>query len=121
MARYAFLSLALVSLVLSSGFGKSDAFDLVISGAHVIDGSGNPWYVADVAIRDGIIVEIGDLSRGTSTRVIDAHETGVLYGALLDYNVRRTAVEGICAPIEWKFPGTTGNRTGWFALKAAKR
>ena len=73
MARGAFLSLALVLLILSSGFGKSDAFDVVILGAHVVDGSGNPWYVADVGIRDGIIVEIGNLSQRTSTRVIDAH------------------------------------------------
>jgi hypothetical protein len=37
---------------------------------------------------------------------------GVLSRARLDYNVRRTPVEGICVPIKWKLPGMAGNRTG---------
>lgn len=73
MARRAFLTLALLLLAIAPGFGKSDTFDLVISGARVIDGSGNPWYLADVGIRDGLIAEIGNLSQRASTRVIDAH------------------------------------------------
>jgi len=37
---------------------------------------------------------------------------GVLLFARLDYNVGRIAMEGLCVPIEWKFPGMAGNRTG---------
>jgi N-acyl-D-amino-acid deacylase len=73
MARRAFLLLALILLAITPGFGQSRTFDVVISAAHVIDGSGNPWYLADVGIRDGLIVEIGNLSGRPSTRVIDAH------------------------------------------------
>lgn len=73
MERRAFSILALILLAVAPGFGKSDTFDLVISGAQVIDGSGNPWYLADVGIRDGLIGEIGNLSQRASTRVIDAH------------------------------------------------
>jgi len=36
-------------------------FDIVISGGRVIDGTGNPWFLADVGIRDGRIAAIGDL------------------------------------------------------------
>jgi N-acyl-D-amino-acid deacylase len=72
MARRAVFILALILLALPAGFAQSDSFDLVISGAHVIDGSGNPWYVADVGIRDGLIVTIGNLSKRASVRVIDA-------------------------------------------------
>ena len=72
MVRRAFLTLGLILFAIPSGLGQSDAFDLVISGAHVIDGSGNPWYLSDVGIRDSIIVEIGNLSRRASRRVIDA-------------------------------------------------
>ncbi len=53
-------------------FAQSDAFDLIISGAHVVDGSGNPWYLADVGIRGGLIVEIGNLSKRTAKRTINA-------------------------------------------------
>jgi N-acyl-D-amino-acid deacylase len=73
MALRAFLMLALIFLAIAPGFGQSDIFDVVISGAHVVDGSGNPWYLADVGIRRGLIVEIGNLSERASTRVIDAH------------------------------------------------
>jgi N-acyl-D-amino-acid deacylase len=72
MGRRAFLILALILFATPHGFGQSAALDLVISGARVIDGSGNPWYIADVGIRDGLIVEIGNLSGRASARVIDA-------------------------------------------------
>jgi N-acyl-D-aspartate/D-glutamate deacylase len=35
------------------------AYDLILRGGRVVDGSGLPSYVADVAIKDGKIVEIG--------------------------------------------------------------
>jgi N-acyl-D-amino-acid deacylase len=35
------------------------AYDVVIRGGRVLDGSGNPWILADVAIRDGRFVRIG--------------------------------------------------------------
>jgi N-acyl-D-amino-acid deacylase len=73
MWRRTALIILLILLAISPSFAQLDAFDLVISGAHVIDGSGNPWYVADVGIRGGLIVEIGNLSKRASTRVIDAH------------------------------------------------
>lgn len=37
----------------------SDAYDLVIKGARVVDGTGLPAYGADVAVRDGRITRIG--------------------------------------------------------------
>lgn len=37
----------------------SPAYDVVIRGGRVLDGAGNPWINADVAIRDGRFVKIG--------------------------------------------------------------
>lgn len=34
-------------------------YDIVIRGGRVLDGAGNPWILADVAIRDGKFVRIG--------------------------------------------------------------
>jgi len=47
-------------------------YDLLITNARIVDGSGNPWFRADVAIKDGRIARIGRLSRETATRTIDA-------------------------------------------------
>jgi len=45
--------------------------DVVIKGGTVVDGSGSPAYTADVGIRDGRIVELGDVT-GQATQVLDA-------------------------------------------------
>lgn len=72
MRRPSSVILALFLLAAQDSFAQSKSFDLVISGAHVIDGCGNPWYLADVGIRDGLIVEIGNLSQRGAKRTIHA-------------------------------------------------
>lgn len=51
---------------------SSTHFDTLITNAHVIDGTGSPWFAADVGIRNGRIAAIGALGRATATRRIDA-------------------------------------------------
>ncbi len=36
-------------------------FDLIIKNGRIIDGGGNPWYAADVGVRDGRIAALGRL------------------------------------------------------------
>ena len=48
------------------------AYDLLIKGGLVIDGSGMPPYRADVGIGGGKIIDIGRL-RGAAQRCVDAH------------------------------------------------
>lgn len=47
-------------------------YDLLITGGHIIDGSGSPWYEGEVAVKDGKIAAIGRLVNPTARRVIDA-------------------------------------------------
>ena len=51
---------------------QAPQFDLIIRGGQVIDGTGNPWFYADVAVKDGHIVAVGSLGAAKATRVIDA-------------------------------------------------
>jgi N-acyl-D-amino-acid deacylase len=46
-------------------------FDLLLRNARVLDGTGNPWFGADVGIRNGRIAAIGTLRTAQATRVID--------------------------------------------------
>jgi N-acyl-D-amino-acid deacylase len=48
------------------------AFDLLVRGGSVLDGTGRPTYRADVGVAGGRIARIGDLSRDTAATVIDA-------------------------------------------------
>ena len=48
------------------------AFDIVIAGGRVIDGTGNPWFIADIGIRGDSIAAIGDLDAAGAALVIDA-------------------------------------------------
>ena len=48
-------------------------YDLIIRNGHVIDGTGSPWYAADVAVKEGRVAVIGRLDEASATRIIDAH------------------------------------------------
>jgi N-acyl-D-amino-acid deacylase len=49
---------------------SAPAYDLVIRGGRVLDGAGNPWVRADIAIKDGHFVKIGKIE-GRGAREID--------------------------------------------------
>ncbi|MEO8103983.1 MAG: amidohydrolase family protein, partial [Betaproteobacteria bacterium] len=51
---------------------RTDTADIVIRNGRVIDGTGNSWFIADVAIRGGKIAAIGRLDHFTAARTIDA-------------------------------------------------
>jgi N-acyl-D-amino-acid deacylase len=48
-------------------------YDILIRNGRVLDGSGNPWLAADIAVRDGRIAAMGRLGNAPAARVIDAH------------------------------------------------
>ena len=60
-------SLMLLAFVLGAvsllAQGLAPAYDLVIRNGRVLDGMGNPWIAADVAIKDGRFVAIGKVDR----------------------------------------------------------
>jgi N-acyl-D-amino-acid deacylase len=47
-------------------------YDLLIRNGKIIDGAGNSWYYADIAVKDGKIAAIGKLQTVTATKTIDA-------------------------------------------------
>src|SRR5438270_6523867 len=55
-------------------------FDLILSGGRMMDGTGAPWFRADVGIRGDAIAAVGDLSRAKARRRIELHELAVAPG-----------------------------------------
>lgn len=60
--------------------GQSPKFDLLIRNGRIVDGTGSPWYIADLGIRGDTIVALGKLDRTAAARVIDASGLVVVPG-----------------------------------------
>lgn len=65
-------SMFLFSLVLSVTTAAKPEYDLLIKNGRIVDGSGSPGYLADLAIKGDRIVRIGKLRNAAAARVIDA-------------------------------------------------
>ena len=66
------VGVALAILAWASSGAAEDTFDLLVRHGLIVDGSGADGFEADVGIRDGRIVRVGDLSGATAKRTIDA-------------------------------------------------
>jgi N-acyl-D-amino-acid deacylase len=91
LRRRLFRAMLLVSLILGLAGPSHEAlaqqpYDLLIKGGRLLDGSGNPWYYADVAVRGDRIVAVGDLAGAQARRVIDARGLYVAPGFIDDHS-----------------------------------
>ncbi|MEQ8786206.1 MAG: D-aminoacylase [Pirellulaceae bacterium] len=69
------LAVAALLLSLSPTMSQADdraQYDLVIRGGKVVDGSGNPWFHGDVAVRGDRIVAVRRVLPGKGEQEIDA-------------------------------------------------
>jgi N-acyl-D-amino-acid deacylase len=55
-------------------------FDIVFKDGRVVDGTGNPWFRADVAVREGRIVAVAAKIEGKAERVVAASGLVVVPG-----------------------------------------
>jgi len=63
------LTLTIALLLIKSAVAQ---FDVIIRNGKIIDGTGNNWYYADIAIKDGKITAIQKNFTATATKVLDA-------------------------------------------------
>jgi len=69
-----------MALLVVNGFSNSlptphttePVYDLVIINGRVVDGTGNPWFRASVAVKDGRIARVGHVEPSQAKQVIDA-------------------------------------------------
>jgi N-acyl-D-amino-acid deacylase len=87
-------------------------FDLVIRQGRVIDGSGNPWYVADVGIRDGRIVAVGYFDVTGARHVMDAKGLVVAPGFIDVHTHVEDTLQKVPTADNFLFDGVTSVITG---------
>ena len=63
-------TILLASLTTGCAWGAENEYDLVIRSGRILDGSGNPWFHGDVAIRGDRIVAIGRIPPRSGKREI---------------------------------------------------
>ena len=88
----ALLLVTLLAVSLAATPTKTAMDDLVFEGGRIVDGTGAPWFLGDVAVRDGKIVAVGRLDGRPARRRIDAHGLVVAPGFIdllgqSEYNV----------------------------------
>src|SRR5215472_2665757 len=58
--------------VLTAAPAAEPEYDLLIRNGRIVDGTGNPWFKGDVAVRGDRIVAVGRVLAGAARREIDA-------------------------------------------------
>ncbi len=75
MTRRNVFSAILIACASAGGLllrAQTTTYDVLIRGGHVIDGTGNPWFAGDVAIKNGRIAAVGRVPNASATRIVDA-------------------------------------------------
>jgi dihydroorotase/N-acyl-D-amino-acid deacylase len=62
----------IASAIYSTSPDQPALYDVIIKNGHILDGSGSPWYAADIGIRGDHIASIGNLNGAPASKVIDA-------------------------------------------------
>ncbi len=87
------LRIALLGCLLLSGAHAED-YDLLIRNGRIVDGSGAPWYAADLGVSGDTIAAIGHLGGATAKLVLDAQGLVVAPGFI---DIHTHARRGIVA------------------------
>jgi N-acyl-D-amino-acid deacylase len=86
-------------------------YDLLITNARVIDGSGNPWFRADIGIRNGRIASIGRMAPVEAVKTIDAKNQIVAPG-FIDVHTHVESIYSLPAAENFVRMGVTSVVTG---------
>src|SRR5437773_787199 len=89
-------SLLLSDAVEASPSNSAKAFDVIIKGGTVYDGSGEEGRIADIATRGDHIVGVGNFENSRAKRVVDAHGLAVAPGFInmLSWSTESLIVDG---------------------------
>ena len=86
------LRAALVSFLAGHAFAQSIVYDAVIRNGRVFDGTGNPWFIGDIAIHGDRIAAMGKLPAHTARLTLDARGLAVAPGFIDTHSHSRKGI-----------------------------
>jgi N-acyl-D-amino-acid deacylase len=115
------------ALLLVPGLLAAADYDVLIRNARVIDGTGNPWYRADIAIKGGRIAGVGKYPAATAERIIDAKERVVAPGFIdvhthIEGDIEKVPradnflLDGVTTVVTGNCGGSRLNLADWFKI-----
>lgn len=119
-----------LTLLLPHSATSSEPYDVLIRSGKIVDGSGNPWFLGDVAIRGDRIVKVARHISGPAKRTIDATNLVVSPGfidihshsdylLLEDGNAHSKITQGVTTEVLGE-GNSAGPRTGLLPRKSAQ-
>ncbi len=99
-------------LLLITTTALAQPYDLVIRNGRVVDGTGNPWYYADVAVQNGRIAKIGTIPASEAKQVIDARRQIVAPGFIDVHTHLESSLEAQPNAENFVYDGVTTLITG---------
>ncbi|HKA37537.1 MAG TPA: D-aminoacylase, partial [Thermoanaerobaculia bacterium] len=70
--KKAFAAVLALALCAAAPTKEKSGWDILFTNARVVDGTGAPWFAADVAVSGGKIAAVGKLAPGSAARTVDA-------------------------------------------------
>ena len=110
-----------ILLLIHFDLAYSQPYDLVIKNGRIADGSGNPWFYADLGISNGRIIKIGRIDASAAAQVIDAKNLVVAPGFIDVHAHVENGIMRMPAADNFLMMGVTTIVTGncggsWFAV-----
>lgn len=87
-------------------------YDLLIRNGRVVDGTGNPWYYADVAVKNGKVAYIGQVKPSDAKAIIDARGQIVAPGFIDIHTHLEGGIEDLPTADNFLYDGVTTAITG---------
>src|SRR5262249_60111998 len=70
--KKAFAAVLALALCAAAPTKEKSGWDILFTNARVVDGTGAPWFAADVAVSGGKIAAVGKLAPRSAARTVDA-------------------------------------------------
>lgn len=91
---------------------SAQQYDIVLKNARIVDGTGNPWYRGDIALKNGKILAIRQLTNVKAKHIIDVEDNIVAPGFIDVHTHVEQSIQAMPTADNFIYDGVTTLITG---------